>query len=367
MSTWATLRAQVDVARVVGARLPLKSEGRHWIARCPFHEDGGRPNLVLYPDGGFKCFACGAHGDVFDLVAKLDDIPLPEAVRMVTAGEYLVPISATRTALAPSPAVRAPVDQRDAVYRALLAHCPLSTAHRTQLLARGLSPEAVRAGGYGTWTGGFGRDIAARLRDQGLAVAGVPGFAQDTTGTWWIRAMPGLLIPVRDPAGRIQGCQIRADAGGARRYRWLSSAGKPGGASPGSPAHCAGFGDIRPDRWLWVTEGPLKADVASAIIGAPVIGVTGVTAWRRALPAIRAAQPGVVILAFDQDADLATRAAVSRNLTGLADALARLELPVLTTRWRGAKGLDDVLAGGGTVVVRVWNPEAPLGPGEGRR
>ena len=364
MSTWATWRAQVDVARVIGARLPLKAEGHHWIARCPFHEDGGRPNLVVYADH-FHCFACGAHGDVFDLVAKLDGIPLPEAVRMVTAVEYLAPISATRTAPAPSPAALAPVDQRDAVYRAWLAHCPLSTAHRTQLLARGLSPEAVRAGGYGTWTGGFGREIAACLRDQGWELAGVPGFAQDTTGAWWIRAMPGLLIPVRDAAGRIQGCQIRADAGSARRYRWLSSAGKPGGASPGSPAHCAGFHEVRPDRWLWVTEGPLKADVASALLGAPVIGVTGVTAWRRALPAIRAAQPGVVILAFDQDVDPATRAAVSRNLVALAEVLDRQEVPVLTAIWQGVKGLDDVLAGGGTVRVRLRNPEAPLGPEEG--
>lgn len=363
MSTWAILRAQVDVARVVGVRLPLKSEGRHWIARCPFHEDGGRPNLVLYPDGGFKCFACGARGDVFDLVAKLDGVSLGEATRLVARTEHLGPAPA-----APAPSASlASVDQRDAVYRALLAACPLSAPHRAQLLARGLSPAALRTAGYGSWGGGFGRDITAQLLDRGLSLAGVPGFAQDTAGGWWIRAMPGLLIPVRDPAGRIQGCQIRADEAGTRRYRWLSSAGKPAGPSPGSPAHCAGFHDAGPDRWLWVTEGPLKADVASALLGAPVIGVTGVTAWRRALPAIRAVRPGVMILAFDQDADPTTRAAVSRNLAGLADALARLELPVLTAQWQGAKGLDDVLAGGGTVVVRAWSPEAPLGPEEGRR
>ncbi len=361
MSTWAALRARVDVARVIGARLPLKSEGRHWVARCPFHEDGGRPNLVVYANH-FHCFACGAHGDVFELVAKLDGISLGEAMRVVTAAEHLAP--ALDVPAAPSPL--APVDQRDAVYRAWLTQCPLSSAHRAQLLARGLSPEAVRAGGYGTWTGGFGRDIAARLCDQGLALAGVPGFAQNTMGAWWIRAMPGLVIPVRDAAGRIQGCQIRADDVGARRYRWLSSAGKPGGASPGSPAHCAGFRDVRSGRWLWVTEGPLKADVAHALLGAPVIGVTGVTAWRRALPAIRAARPGVVILAFDQDTDAATRAAVSRNLEALATAVQAIGLPVCTTTWTGAKGLDDVLASGGTVEVRVPNPEAPRGPEEER-
>ena len=340
------------MARVIGSRLPLKVEGRHWVARCPFHADGGRPNLVLYPDGGFKCFACGTYGDVFQLVAKLDGLSLGEAVRVVRAAESGAPVPAVLAV----PAPLAPVSERDAVYRAWLRQCPLSGAHRDHLLTRSLTPEAVRTGGYGTWVGGYGRDIAARLLDQGLRLAGVPGFAQDTTGGWWIRAMPGLVIPVRDAAGRIQGCQIRADEAGTRRYRWFSSAGKPGGASPGSPAHCVGVDAAGPDRWLWVTEGPLKADVAHALLEAPVIGVTGVTAWRRALPAIRGARPGLVVLAFDQDADPATRAAVRRNLVALATAVEAAGFPVAVTRWVGAKGLDDVLTAGGTVAVRLWNP-----------
>jgi DNA primase len=41
---------------------------------CPFHEDR-RPSMQLYPGSGgrraqFHCFACGAHGDVFDLIKR---------------------------------------------------------------------------------------------------------------------------------------------------------------------------------------------------------------------------------------------------------------------------------------------------------
>lgn len=34
---------------------------------CPFHDDRN-PSLHVYEDGGFKCFGCGAAGDVFDFV-----------------------------------------------------------------------------------------------------------------------------------------------------------------------------------------------------------------------------------------------------------------------------------------------------------
>jgi len=348
---WADLRARCDPAAVIGARWRLKREGGHWVARCPFHPDGGRPNLVLFPDGGFRCFACGARGDVFDLVAKLDGVSLAEAVARVTAGV------AAPASVPPAPArtAAAPVAQRDAVYRALLAACPLAASHRAQLRARGLSDAAIAAAGYGTWPGGFGRDVAARLQAAGLDLAGVPGFARDKTGGWWIRARAGLLIPVRDAAGRIHGCQIRTDE--ATRYRWLSSAGRPGGASPGSPAHVAGRTSGRPGGWVWVTEGPLKADVAATLLRAPVVGVPGVTSWRAALPALADLAPGVVVLAFDRDADPGTRAAVQQAAARLARALARRGLPVRWATWSGAKGVDDVLAAGGTVRVRLHPDE----------
>lgn len=352
MSTWAAARARVDPVAIIGSRVRLKREGRHWIARCPFHQDGGRPNLVLYPNGSFKCFACGAWGDVFNLVARLDGVSLREARQLVEAAVGIVPlapVSTTRTdnSLAPLP-------QRDAVYRALLSACPLSPEHREHLRARGLSEEAIRASGYRTLDRGWHRDTVAALQAQGFDLTGVPGFVQEESGGW-LMGSRGLMIPVRDAAGRIQGCQVRRDGGG--RYRWLSSAGRPGGASPGSPAHLAGRAWAQPGHWLWITEGPLKADVAAFWLSAPVVGVAGVSSWRRALPLVQAVRPGVVILAFDQDDDPGTRAAVARHTEALARALAKQRMMVAVTDWPpGLKGVDDVLAACQPVRLRLWTP-----------
>lgn len=41
---------------------------------CPFHGERN-PSCVIFPDGGFKCFSCGAHGNTVDFVAQLSDRP----------------------------------------------------------------------------------------------------------------------------------------------------------------------------------------------------------------------------------------------------------------------------------------------------
>src|SRR5687767_2948897 len=62
-----------DVARSLGLR--VISQGTTTPrALCPFHDDR-HPSLYLYPSRGggrpqFHCFACEAHGDVFDLIKK---------------------------------------------------------------------------------------------------------------------------------------------------------------------------------------------------------------------------------------------------------------------------------------------------------
>ena len=65
--------APVDAARQYGMTVQ-----RNGMALCPFHNDT-HPSMKLYDDH-FYCFACGAHGDVIDLTAKLLGLNFKEAV-----------------------------------------------------------------------------------------------------------------------------------------------------------------------------------------------------------------------------------------------------------------------------------------------
>lgn len=60
----------------------LKQRGRRWMAQCPLHDDHS-PSFVVFPNGKWKCFGCGEHGDAVDLVAKVFNLKLIEAARMI--------------------------------------------------------------------------------------------------------------------------------------------------------------------------------------------------------------------------------------------------------------------------------------------
>ncbi len=79
------IHARVDIASFVGAYVPLRKRGNDLVGLCPFHGEK-TPSFHVHPDKGFfKCFGCGAGGDVIAFVSKLENVAFPEAVRMLAA------------------------------------------------------------------------------------------------------------------------------------------------------------------------------------------------------------------------------------------------------------------------------------------
>src|SRR3972149_4823982 len=69
-----------DIVDVVGEHVALKKKGREMIGLCPFHDDH-RPSLnVNIQKQIFKCFACGAGGDVFKFVQMRENLTFPQAI-----------------------------------------------------------------------------------------------------------------------------------------------------------------------------------------------------------------------------------------------------------------------------------------------
>jgi hypothetical protein len=67
-------RARESLADVVGQRLgaPCKREGRSLFWRCPFHDERTASFKVDLREPFFRCFGCGARGDVFSFLGRLD-------------------------------------------------------------------------------------------------------------------------------------------------------------------------------------------------------------------------------------------------------------------------------------------------------
>ncbi len=69
-----------DIVDVVAEHVSLKRKGREMVGLCPFHEDH-RPSMCVNPTKQiFKCFACGAGGDVLKFVQMRENLTFPQAV-----------------------------------------------------------------------------------------------------------------------------------------------------------------------------------------------------------------------------------------------------------------------------------------------
>lgn len=69
-----------DIVDVIGEHVSLKKKGREMVGLCPFHDDH-RPSMnVNNVKQIFKCFACGAGGDVFKFVQMRENLTFPQAI-----------------------------------------------------------------------------------------------------------------------------------------------------------------------------------------------------------------------------------------------------------------------------------------------
>lgn len=77
------IRANADIVEIVSSYIPLTQKGKNYFGVCPFHDDHAPSMSVSSEKGIFKCFSCGATGNVFKFVGDFENISFAEAVQKV--------------------------------------------------------------------------------------------------------------------------------------------------------------------------------------------------------------------------------------------------------------------------------------------
>lgn len=216
------------------------------------------------------------------------------------------------------------------VYRALLDVLDLDERHRQDLRDRGMSAKEIEQGGYRTMPR-FTRKIVEKLPFKDGDLIGIPGFALNNYGELVLCSLPGIVIPVTPDQKHIEALLIRGNKG----YRWLSSKRMAYGSSPGAPVHQTGSGDP-----VWITEGPLKANIASVRLKKKFIAVPGISNWKRAIELTG----DIVVIAYDNE--YSQKRQVGRHARNLANVLLDLNKIVYVALWDDHKGIDDALVAG---------------------
>lgn len=176
------VKQQADIVRIVGEYMTLRKSGaQNFQGLCPFHQEKTPSFSVHATRQFFHCFGCGASGDVFSFVQKIENITFPESVRLI-AEKLKIPLPKMRYS--------SPEEERQAGMRVGLIEIherackffqeqlrrPEAAHAREYLASRGITPEIIAEFrmGYAPDSGFMLRDALrgqydeALLRESGL-------------------------------------------------------------------------------------------------------------------------------------------------------------------------------------------------------
>lgn len=75
------VRQASDIVEVVSGYVNLQRRGKNYFGLCPFHQEKTASFSVNPEMQIFHCFGCGAGGNVFTFIMRMDRLTFPEAVR----------------------------------------------------------------------------------------------------------------------------------------------------------------------------------------------------------------------------------------------------------------------------------------------
>ena len=222
------IRDANDIADVVGSYVPLKRAGRAFKARCPFHQEK-TPSFHVNPELQiYKCFGCGAGGDVFKFVQEMEKVSFPEALAMLAekAGIALAYDEADRDE------ARRWREGKQLLYRMhdfarrffqeKLAS-PEGAGARAYLDRRGISAAMIERFGIGYAPAGWDALTGALRRKKAnarLTLASCLASTRQDGGEPYDRFRDRLMFPITDGQGRVIafGGRALSDEAGGPKY-----------------------------------------------------------------------------------------------------------------------------------------------------
>jgi DNA primase len=207
------VKGSVDIASVVGEHVRLRKSGPYrFMGLCPFHQEKTASFTVHIARQFYKCFSCGAAGDVFKFVMEIEGVSFYEALKslaerngipMPKRSQYADEDARLRGALF------AMHEAAQENFRANL-NGPAGETARAYLAKRGLSRETIEQFGLG-YSDRSGRALLRLFEQRNFAAveqSGLVGKRED--GSMYDRFRNRLMFPIHDASGKIIGYGGRA-------------------------------------------------------------------------------------------------------------------------------------------------------------
>ncbi|MHC4790970.1 MAG: DNA primase [Planctomycetota bacterium] len=212
-----------DIVDLISEHVSLKRKGKEMVGLCPFHDDH-RPSLYVNTAKQiFKCFACGAGGDVLKFVQMRENLTFPQAIERLAnrVGINLKPIKTKQ----PQPAADIDPNKLAKVNAWAAKHFQQNLADpkkgkntRDYLAQRKITPESIKK-----WQLGLAINTnddlikAAKEKNIPIKLLEQAGLIINQNGRFTDKFINRLIFTITDVTGRVIGFGARTlDETGAK-------------------------------------------------------------------------------------------------------------------------------------------------------
>jgi DNA primase len=210
------IKSAAPIEDVVGEFVRLKKVGRSLKGLCPFHAEK-TPSFNVHPEKGFyHCFGCGAGGNVFTFIMKMNNMDFVESVKFL-GQKYGIEIPEETQALTQEDILRKEIykvnEKAAYVFHYFLTRKPEGQSARDYLKSRNISEETTEKFnlGYAPLPKGSG-DAWDRVF-QGLKqmkfsesiIEKAQLARKNQAGQYYDVFRDRLMIPIHDLAGHVVG------------------------------------------------------------------------------------------------------------------------------------------------------------------
>lgn len=198
------IRSRVSLVDLVGQRVSLKRMGKHWKGLCPFHEDHHPSFDVSDELGRYRCWSCGAKGDLFTWIIETQKVDFQEALEILSrlAGIQLSKKSEGSAQLSKKRLYEQIMSSALDYFEGLFLD---SREAKKYCEKRGLTEEICKI-----WRIGYapadGEGLAIYLKKKGYSLQDAKALflvEQDGQGGFYDRFRGRLMFPILDTRGAV--------------------------------------------------------------------------------------------------------------------------------------------------------------------
>lgn len=215
------IKTHIDIVAIVSEYVTLKRKGKSYWGLCPFHEEK-TPSFQVDPARQmYKCFGCGAGGDVMNFIMEIKGLSFYDALKEL-AGRAGIPLHQDNRDRNRSSQKKAyyEVNRFATKFYSKVLFSDEGKSALKYLKGRGIAEDTIKEFSLGyapdSWD-----SLVNLLKKKGgqMAIAAKSGLiAENKSGTYYDRFRNRIIFPIIDLGGEVIGLGGRIMGSGEPKY-----------------------------------------------------------------------------------------------------------------------------------------------------